>query len=62
MGTHQLIIREEKQGFPSEVYYRLSDKGKSLGPVLASLELWANEHAADEVNLLKQGKWVTADF
>src|ERR1700754_5177049 len=37
-----LIIRDERSGFPPEVYYRISAKGKALGPALAALESWAN--------------------
>ncbi|TWI94610.1 HxlR family transcriptional regulator [Mucilaginibacter frigoritolerans] len=60
MEAHELIIREEKHTFPPEVYYRLSERGKALGPALSALELWANEYAADEVTELKQRKKVTA--
>jgi len=60
MEAHELIIREEKYTFPPEVYYRLSERGKALGPALSALELWANEYAADEVTELKQRKKVTA--
>ncbi len=49
MEVNRLITREEKHTFPPEVYYSLSERGKSLGPALAALEDWANLHAAEEV-------------
>ncbi|WP_448701207.1 winged helix-turn-helix transcriptional regulator [Mucilaginibacter sp. AW1-3] len=55
MEADGLITREEKHTFPPEVYYRISAKGQALGPVLAALDTWANEHATAEVNL-KKGK------
>jgi DNA-binding HxlR family transcriptional regulator len=60
MENHGLINREEKHTFPPEVYYKISDKGKSLGPILAALELWANENEAETVNKMKALKKVTA--
>jgi DNA-binding HxlR family transcriptional regulator len=53
MENDGLIIRNERSGFPPEVCYRLSEKGKALGPILSSLETWANEHAAREVEALR---------
>ncbi|WPU99040.1 helix-turn-helix domain-containing protein [Mucilaginibacter sp. cycad4] len=50
MEADGLIIREEKNGFPPEVNYRISEKGKALGPALSAMEAWANEHAAEEVS------------
>lgn len=44
-----LIMRIERHSFPPEVAYKLTAKGLTLGPSLASLEKWANEHASDEV-------------
>jgi DNA-binding HxlR family transcriptional regulator len=38
MEAQGLIARNEINGFPSEVYYDLSDKGKALGPILAALD------------------------
>jgi len=40
MEKDELIVREERSGFPPEVYYRLSDKGRSLGPILKQMEVW----------------------
>jgi DNA-binding HxlR family transcriptional regulator len=37
MEAQGLIVRREVNGFPAEVYYSLSDKGKSLGPILSAL-------------------------
>lgn len=38
MEDQGLIKRREVNGFPSEVYYDLSEKGKKLGPILAALD------------------------
>ncbi len=54
MELNQLVIREEKHTFPPEVYYKLSDRGKALGPALAALEDWANLYAAAEVAKVKR--------
>jgi len=54
MEADGLIIREEKHGFPPEVSYRISEKGKALGPALSALETWANEHAVEEVEEFKK--------
>ncbi|NOW98527.1 helix-turn-helix domain-containing protein [Mucilaginibacter sp. SG564] len=54
MEADGLIIREEKHSFPPEVCYRISEKGKALGPALSALETWANEHAVDEVEEFKK--------
>ncbi|SFE46951.1 transcriptional regulator, HxlR family [Chitinophaga sp. CF118] len=53
MEMHELIIREERSVFPPEVYYKISEKGRALGPALTALELWANEHAEEEVKALQ---------
>jgi len=37
-----IIIRSETRGFPSEVHYQLSEKGKSLGPILSQLDAFGN--------------------
>lgn len=56
MEQHGLLIREEKHTFPPEVYYRISEKGRTLGPTLAAMESWANEHAAEEVDLMRRSR------
>lgn len=38
MESTGLITRREVNGFPSEVYYGLSEKGRTLGPILADLD------------------------
>lgn len=58
MEADGLIIREERQVFPPEVYYRISEKGRAMGPALAALENWANEHAAAQVQDLRDKKRV----
>lgn len=56
METQGLVLRKEVHTFPPEVYYRLSEKGQAPGPALSALEVWANQHAAAEVNALKAKK------
>ncbi len=56
MEEDGLIVREERRGFPPEVYYRISEKGKALGTVLAQLEGWANEYAPEQVRKVLDGE------
>lgn len=56
MEQHGLILREEKHMFPPEVYYRISQKGRALGPALAAMEAWANVHAAEEVSRIRMNR------
>lgn len=42
MEMQGLINRREVNGFPTEVYYNLSEKGKALGPILAALDEFGN--------------------
>ncbi|OQP53460.1 HxlR family transcriptional regulator [Niastella yeongjuensis] len=58
MEEDGVIIREERNTFPPEVYYRISEKGKALGPALAALQNWATEHAAEEVAAMRAAKKV----
>lgn len=37
MEEKGLIVRIQKNGFPTEVYYDLSEKGKTLGPILKAM-------------------------
>jgi len=53
MENAQLVARNVKSGYPPEVYYSLSDKGRALGPALVALDSWANEHAPEDVKLLR---------
>lgn len=53
LEANQLVIREERHTFPPEVYYGLSVQGKALGPALAALENWANEHVPTQVEALR---------
>ena len=50
----ELIIREEKSGFPPEVSYRVSKKGRALGPAFVVLETWANEYATEKVEAFEK--------
>ena len=61
MEADELIIREERHVFPPEVYYRISEKGRALGPALAALEAWANEFASKEVQALRDKNKVVID-
>jgi DNA-binding HxlR family transcriptional regulator len=45
MEVNGLIERLEINGFPPEVYYRLSERGRALGPNLQSLDDWGRLHA-----------------
>jgi DNA-binding HxlR family transcriptional regulator len=45
MEVNGLIERLEINGFPPEVYYRLSERGRALGPNLQSLDEWGRLHA-----------------
>ena len=58
MEEDGVIIREERNSFPPEVYYRISEKGKALGPALAALQNWATEHAAEDVAAMRAAKKV----
>ncbi|WP_162415612.1 winged helix-turn-helix transcriptional regulator [Cyclobacterium roseum] len=42
MEEQGLIKRREVNGFPLEVYYHLSEKGRELGPILAALDEFGN--------------------
>ena len=42
MEVQGLITRRELNGFPPEVYYDLSEKGKALGPILAALDAFGS--------------------
>jgi DNA-binding HxlR family transcriptional regulator len=46
----QLIVRTQYNEIPPRVEYALSEKGKSMAPVLAAMEKWGNE------NVLKKKK------
>lgn len=43
----RLIIRHEYPQVPPKVEYRLSERGKSLMPVLHAICKWGGEHAED---------------
>lgn len=38
-----IIQRIEVYNFPPEVYYKLTEKGQKLGPILFELHSWGNE-------------------
>ncbi|MGE8553228.1 MAG: winged helix-turn-helix transcriptional regulator [Chryseobacterium jejuense] len=38
-----IIQRIEVYNFPPEVYYKLTEKGQKLGPILSRLHEWGNE-------------------
>jgi DNA-binding HxlR family transcriptional regulator len=49
MEVAGVIVREERNAFPPEVYYRISEKGKALGPALMALETWAKVYSQKEI-------------
>ena len=54
LENDELIIREEKSGFPPEVSYRVSEKGRALGPAFVVLETWAEEYATEKVEAFEK--------
>lgn len=38
-----ILYRKQINTFPPEVYYGLSDKGKTLGPLIIKIEKWVTE-------------------
>jgi DNA-binding HxlR family transcriptional regulator len=44
MENDQLVIRKQYNETPPRVEYSLSERGKSMGPLLAEMEKWGNEH------------------
>ncbi|KFF12121.1 integrase [Chryseobacterium soli] len=38
-----IVQRIEVYGFPPEVYYKLTDRARQLGPVLDALHDWGNQ-------------------
>ena len=54
LENDELIIRKEKSGFPPEVSYRVSEKGRALGPAFVVLETWANEYATEKVEVFEK--------
>lgn len=51
LQTDGLLIRHEYPQVPPKVEYALSDKGKSLMPVLHLICEWGNQHAPNELCL-----------
>lgn len=37
-----LIVRIERNGFPPEVFYKLSEQGVTLGPIMEQLNEWGD--------------------
>jgi DNA-binding HxlR family transcriptional regulator len=46
-----IIIRKEYPQVPPKVEYSLSEKGKSMMPILSSLCIWGKENIPDEWNM-----------
>ncbi|WP_336733845.1 winged helix-turn-helix transcriptional regulator [Chryseobacterium sp. VD8] len=44
MEEDHIIQRVEVYNFPPEVYYKLTERAKKLGPILDELHQWGNEH------------------
>ena len=47
-GRMQLIVRKEYPQIPPKVEYSLSERGKSLVPVLVAMCKWGGEHRDDK--------------
>ncbi|WP_080779208.1 winged helix-turn-helix transcriptional regulator [Chryseobacterium phocaeense] len=43
LEENHMIQRIEVYNFPPEVYYKLTDKARELGPILQQLHQWGNE-------------------
>lgn len=43
LEDHGIVAREVTDARPPQVTYRLTDKGRALGPVLDSVSSWAGE-------------------
>ncbi|SMC36042.1 winged helix-turn-helix transcriptional regulator [Chryseobacterium sp. YR221] len=43
LEENDIIQRIEVYNFPPEVYYKLSDRARKLGPILDALHKWGNE-------------------
>lgn len=48
MEADRLIVRKEYPQIPPKVEYSLSERGKSLVPVLVAMCKWGGEHRDDE--------------
>ncbi|WP_259067035.1 winged helix-turn-helix transcriptional regulator [Mucilaginibacter sp. X4EP1] len=51
LENDELIIRDQKSGFPPEVSYSISKKGRALEPVFEVLEAWANKYSPEKVEI-----------
>ena len=49
MEADSLIVRKEYPQIPPKVEYSLSERGKSLIPILVSMCTWGSEHKNDVV-------------
>lgn len=47
LESHQLIVRDVHVSRPIQVFYRLTDKGKELQPILDAIGHWAWKWSAD---------------
>jgi DNA-binding HxlR family transcriptional regulator len=45
LEEHGIVARRQYSEHPPRLEYQLTDKGKSLGPVLRSLREWGKQHA-----------------
>jgi DNA-binding HxlR family transcriptional regulator len=50
LEADRLITRTEYPGMPPRVEYALTDRGRTVIPVLASLKEWAEEELAGQIN------------
>lgn len=47
LEENHMIQRIEVYNFPPEVYYKLTDKARELGPILHQLHQWGNELSSE---------------
>lgn len=45
LEEHGIVVRKQYSEHPPRLEYQLTDKGKSLSPVLRSLREWGKQHA-----------------
>jgi DNA-binding HxlR family transcriptional regulator len=50
LEADRLISRTEYPGMPPRVEYALTERGRAVIPVLASLKDWADETLADQID------------
>ena len=54
MESDSLIVRTEYPQIPPKVEYSLSERGKSLIPILVSMCQWGSQHKQDSVQIRQE--------